>query len=97
MAKPTAEALAPKRSDLEAIEKASRDEVEALQLERIKWSVKHAYDNVAHYRAAFDAAGVHPGDIRRLSDLSRLPFTSKDDLRKNYPFGMFAMPREQVL
>ncbi|MEO0319164.1 MAG: phenylacetate--CoA ligase [Pseudomonadota bacterium] len=81
---------------LDAIETASRDELQALQLERLRWSLHHAYDNVPHYRAAFDAKGVHPGDLKSLADLSRFPFTSKEDLRQNYPFGMFAVPREQV-
>lgn len=97
MAKPSAAALAPRRSELEPIELASRDEIAALQLERLKWSVAHAYDNVPHYRAVFDKAGVHPGDIKQLSDLAGLPFTTKEDLRRNYPFGMFALPREKVL
>jgi phenylacetate-CoA ligase len=96
MAKPTAAQLAPQRSELEPIETASRDEIAALQLGRLQWSVKHAYDNVAHYRAAFDQAGAHPDDIKQLADIAKLPFTAKDDLRKNYPFGMFAVPREQV-
>lgn len=78
------------------IEHASRDEIQALQLERLKWSLKHAYDNVPHYRKAFDDAGVHPNDLKQLSDLSKFPFTTKQDLRANYPFGMFAVPREQV-
>ena len=96
MAKPTAAQLAPQRSELEPIETASRDEIAALQLGRLQWSVRHAYDNVAHYRAAFDRAGAHPDDIKQLADIAKLPFTAKDDLRKNYPFGMFAVPREQV-
>ncbi|MFC4785711.1 phenylacetate--CoA ligase PaaK [Nocardioides sp. MAHUQ-72] len=82
--------------ELEPIESASVDELRALQLERLRWTVRHAYDNVPHYRAAFDEAGVHPDDVRELADLARLPFTSKADLRANYPFGMFAVPREQV-
>ncbi len=81
---------------LDAIETASRDELQALQLERLRWSLHHAYDNVQHYRAAFDAKGVHPDDLKSLADLSKFPFTSKEDLRQNYPFGMFAVPREQV-
>jgi phenylacetate-CoA ligase len=96
-AKPSAAELKPDRSDLDPIEIASRDEISALQLERLKWSVGHAYANVPHYRAAFDRAGVHPGDVRHLTDIARLPFTTKDDLRKNYPFGMFAVPRKQVI
>ena len=88
--------LAPRRDTLEPIEIASRDEIAALQLKRLKWSLKHAYDNVAHYKAAFDAAGLRPDDLKTLSDLAKFPFTTKDDLRRNYPFGMFAMPREKV-
>jgi len=96
-AKPSAAELKPDRGDLDPIEIASRDEIAALQLDRLKWSVNHAYTKVPHYRAAFDKAGVHPGDVKQLSDIALLPFTAKDDLRKNYPFGMFAVPREQVL
>jgi len=80
----------------EPIELASRDEITALQLSRLRWSLQHAYDNVAHYRKAFDAKGVHPGDLKELSDLRLFPITAKADLRDNYPFGMFAVPREQV-
>ena len=86
----------PSKSGLDPIEHASRDEIEALQLERLKWTVAHAYENVPHYRRAFDAAGVHPGDLKQLSDIAKFPFTSKKDLRDNYPFGMFAVPRERV-
>jgi phenylacetate-CoA ligase len=85
------------RGALEPIERASRDEIHALQLERLRWTLRHAYDHVAHYRQAFDAQGVHPSDLKQLSDLSRFPFTAKKDLRDNYPFGMFAVPREQVV
>ncbi|WP_091762942.1 phenylacetate--CoA ligase PaaK [Pedococcus cremeus] len=67
-----------------------------LQLERLRWSLRHAYENVPHYRKAFDDAGVHPDDVRELADLGRFPFTAKADLRDNYPFGMFAVPRQQV-
>ena len=81
---------------LEPIETASIDELRAVQLARLRWSVRHAYDNVAHYRRAFDEAGVDPDDVRELDDLAKLPFTSKATLRGNYPFGMFAVPREQV-
>jgi phenylacetate-CoA ligase len=88
--------LTPGRETLDAIETASIDELRSLQLERLRWSLGHAYENVAHYRAAFDAAGVHPDDLHELSDLSRFPFTTKQDLRANYPFGMFAVPREQI-
>jgi phenylacetate-CoA ligase len=90
------ENLSPKLGDLEAIENASRDEIEALQLQRMRWSLNHAYKNVAHYKASFDSAGVHPDDLKSLANLSRFPFTKKSDLRKNYPFGMFAVPRSQI-
>ena len=82
---------------LEPIETASRDEIAALQTERLKWSLRHAYDNVPAYRAKFDAAGVHPDDFRRIEDLAKFPFTAKQDLRANYPFGMFAAPREEIV
>jgi phenylacetate-CoA ligase len=82
---------------LDAIETASRDEISAVQLERLRWSVAHAYQNVAHYRRAFEAAGVHPSDLKTLADLTRFPFLLKEDLRLHYPFGMFAVPREQVV
>ena len=86
----------PPRESLDPVERVSVDELRALQLERLRWSLRHAYDNVAHYRASFDAAGVHPDDCRELSDLARFPFTTKADLRDNYPFGMFAVPRHAV-
>jgi len=82
---------------LEPIEKSSRKELEALQLQRLQWSLKHAYDNVAHYREKFDAAGVRPEDCRSLADLAKFPFTTKSDLRDTYPFGMFAVPTDQVV
>jgi phenylacetate-CoA ligase len=82
---------------LDRIETASRDELEALQLERLKWSVAHAYRNVEHYRKVFDGAGVHPDDIRQLSDIARFPFLNKSDLRDHYPFGLFAVPRHKVV
>jgi len=88
--------LSPKPGDLSAIETASRDEIEALQLERMRWSLTHAYSNVPHYKQSFDAAGVHPDDLKSLADLARFPFTLKTDLRSNYPFGLFAVPRSQV-
>jgi len=88
--------LTPRREDLDPIEIASRDEIAALQLERLKWSLRHAYDNVPFYRQAFDAVGVHPDDVTDLADLAKVPFTTKADLRANYPFGMFAVPRAQV-
>ena len=81
---------------LHPIESASRDEIAALQLQRLKWSLRHAYDNVPHYKHTFDAKGVHPDDLKTLADLAKFPFTSKSDLRDNYPFGLFAVPRSQV-
>ena len=87
----------PQAGELEPIELASRDELQALQLERMRWSLRHAYDNVAHYRASFDAAGVHPDDLKSLADLAKFPFTDKKTLRDNYPFGLFAVPREHVV
>ena len=82
---------------LDPIETASRDEIAALQRERLAWTLRHAYTNVPHYRAAFDRAGVHPDDFRQLDDIAKFPFTTKQDLRANYPFGMFAVPREKVV
>jgi phenylacetate-CoA ligase len=86
----------PSAKDLDPIERASRDEIAALQLARLKTTLKHAYDNVPHHRQAFDKKGVHPGDLKQLSDLAKFPFMSKTDLRDTYPFGLFAVPREQV-
>ena len=88
--------LTPERSSLDPIEVASRDEIEALQLQRMKWSLSHAYNNVPMYKKRFDEKGVHPDDLKSLKDLSKFPFTVKDDLRDNYPFGMFAVPREKI-
>lgn len=88
--------LTPRPSDLDPIEIASRDEITALQVKRLKWSLNHAYDNVPFYKASFDAAGVHPDDLRTMSDLAKFPFTVKQDLRDNYPFNMFAVPRDQL-
>jgi phenylacetate-CoA ligase len=82
---------------LEPIEKASPQELKALQLERLRWSLRHAYDHVPHYRNKFDAAGVKPGDCRSLADLARFPFTTKADLRETYPFGMFAVPMDRIV
>ncbi|KAB2906806.1 MAG: phenylacetate--CoA ligase, partial [Dechloromonas sp.] len=82
---------------LHAIENASRDEIAALQGERLKWTLHHVYRNVPHYRHAFDRSGVHPDDFKSLSDLAKFPFTTKQDLRDNYPYGMFAVPREEVV
>ncbi|MCO4892108.1 phenylacetate--CoA ligase [Cupriavidus sp. WGtm5] len=81
---------------LDPIETASRAELQALQLERLKWSLHHAYANSPVYRRKFDAAGVHPDQLESLPDLARFPFTSKQDLRDNYPFGMFAVPQDRV-
>jgi len=89
--------FAPNKKDLNPIEIASRDEIAALQLRRMKWSLKHAYENVPHYKKAFDAAGVHPDHLKDLSDLRKFPLTSKDDLRANYPYGMFAVPMERIV
>ncbi len=87
----------PQPGELEPIERASRDELQALQLKRLRATLQHAYDNVPHYRRAFDAKGVHPHDCHTLADLAKFPFTGKGDLRANYPFGMFAVPRQQVV
>jgi phenylacetate-CoA ligase len=87
----------PERHELDPIEIASRDEIAALQLERLRRTLKHAYDHVAHYRTVFDQAGVHPDDLRTLADLGKFPTTAKDDLRRSYPFGMLAVPRQQVV
>jgi phenylacetate-CoA ligase len=87
----------PEPGELEPIERASRDQLQALQLQRLQWSLQHAYDNVPHYRRAFDAKGVHPSDCKTLADIAKFPFTAKADLRANYPFGMFAVPRQQVV
>jgi phenylacetate-CoA ligase len=89
--------FSPDKKELNPIEIASRDEIAALQLRRMKWSLKHAYENVPHYRKSFDAAGVRPGDLNELSDLRRFPFTAKDDLRANYPYGMFAVPMDKIV
>ena len=88
--------LTPDRNTLDPIEIASRDEIQALQLSRMKWSLRHAYDNVAMYKKRFDDAGVHPDDLKSLSDLAKFPFTYKNDLRDHYPFGLFAVPRDQI-
>ena len=84
-------------AELEPIEKASLDELQALQLERMHWSLQHAYDNVPHYRKLFDEKGVHPGDLKSLSDLAQFPLTAKQDLRENYPFDLFAVPMDDVV
>ena len=84
-------------AELDDAERASRDEIMALQTKRLAATLARAYDNVAHYKKAFDKAGVHPEDFRQLSDLRNFPFTVKTDLRDNYPFNMFAVPREQLV
>ncbi|MTI16254.1 phenylacetate--CoA ligase [Rhodobacteraceae bacterium RKSG542] len=81
---------------LEPIETAAREDLAALQLERMKWSLRHAYENVPFYKKSFDDAGVHPDDLQSLADLARFPFTNKADLRDNYPFGMFAVPEDRI-
>ncbi len=83
--------------ELEPIEKASLDELQALQLQRMQWSLQHAYDNVAYYRKIFDDKGVHPSDLKSLADLGKFPLTAKQDLRKNYPFGLTAVPMDDVV
>ncbi|MDD5176212.1 MAG: phenylacetate--CoA ligase [Sterolibacterium sp.] len=82
---------------LHPIETASRDEISTLQLQRLQWSLSHAYRNVAQYRKKFDEAGVHPNDLKQLSDLAKFPLTDKRDLRDNYPYGMFAVPMDEVV
>jgi phenylacetate-CoA ligase len=89
--------MQPAPGDLDPIERASRDELQALQLQRLQKTLRHAYDNVPHYRQAFDAKGVHPSDCKTLADLAKFPFTAKADLRANYPFGLFAVPRDQIV
>jgi phenylacetate-CoA ligase len=88
--------LSPGPGDLEPIETASLDELREVQLETLRWSLGHAYQNVPYYRRSFDEHGVHPDDVKSLGDLTMLPFTTKADLRENYPFRMFAVPREKV-
>ncbi|MDV4143326.1 MULTISPECIES: phenylacetate--CoA ligase PaaK [Shimia] len=89
--------LSPKPGDLDPIETASIDEIRKLQLDRLKWSLRHAYENVPMYRQRFDEAGVHPDDFKELKDLAKFPFTYKNDLRDNYPFGLFAVPKEKIV
>ena len=88
--------LTPQRFELEPIEIAPREVIEEVQLHRLKWSLRHAYENVPHYRQAFAAKGVRPEDLRSLADLAKFPFSTKQDLRANYPFGMFAVPQNQI-
>jgi len=90
-------ARAPRKDELDPIETASRDELQALQLQRLQATLKHAHERVPHYRQAFESHGVHPSDCRSLADLAKFPFTTKADLRANYPFGMFALPRDQLV
>jgi phenylacetate-CoA ligase len=87
----------PLPSELEAIEIASREELTAVQFERLKWSLNHAYNNVPFYKKSFDAHGVHPGDLKSLADLAQFPFTVKKDLRDHYPFGLFAVPMDDIV
>ena len=89
--------IAPRRHELDRIEIASRDEIAAVQLARLNWTLQHVWENVPHYRQKFEAAGVHPGDVKSLVDLERFPFTTKADLRDNYPFGLFAVPHDRIL
>ena len=86
----------PQPGDLEPIELASRDEISALQLQRLQWTLTHSYNNVASFKQKCDSKGVHPSDLKTLADLAKFPFTTKIDLRDNYPFGLFAVPRDQV-
>ena len=88
--------LTPDRASLDPIEIASRDEITSLQLERLKWTVAHAYENVGLYKRKFDAAGIHPDDLKAPEDIAKFPFTTKEDLRQSYPFEMMAVPMEQV-
>ena len=88
--------LTPKRQDLEPIEVASVDEIKALQLDRLKWSIDHAYTNVAFYKKKYDEIGIHPSDLKNLEDIKLFPFTTKEDLRKNYPFDMFAYKLKDI-
>ncbi|MFD2417066.1 phenylacetate--CoA ligase PaaK [Amycolatopsis pigmentata] len=87
---------APAEAELTPAERMSADELRAVQLDRLKWTLRHAYANVPCYREKFDEAGVHPDDCRDLADLAKFPFTTKEDLRRNYPFGMFAVPQEEL-
>ena len=89
--------LTPNKAELDPIEIASVDEIRGLQLERLKTSLRHAYDNVPMYKQRFDEAGVHPDDLHSLADLAKFPFTYKNDLRDNYPFGLFAVPQDQII
>src|SRR5258707_12177353 len=85
------------RAEMDQTERASRDEIIAVQTRRMAWALAHSYDNVAHYNNAFDKSGVTPQDFRQLSDLRKFPFTAKAHLPQNYPFRMFALPREKLV
>ena len=89
--------LTPRKEELESIEIASRDEIQDLQLRRLKWSVSHAYENIEFYKRKYDHVGVHPTDLKQLSDIKLFPFTTKEDLRNNYPFDMFAVDLKNVV
>jgi phenylacetate-CoA ligase len=91
------ENTAPRKDDLDRYEVASRDEITTLQTSRLKWSLQHTYDNVSDFRTKCEEKGVHPGDFRELKDLAMFPFTYKDDLRRNYPFGLFAVPQTDIV
>ncbi|MCW2703484.1 MAG: phenylacetate-CoA ligase [Blastococcus sp.] len=86
----------PDPTTLDPAERMSLDELRETQLTRLQWTLRHAYENVPHYRRAFDLAGVHPDDCQELADLAKFPLTSKEDLRENYPFGMFAVPQDRI-
>ena len=88
--------IKPRPADLDRFETSTTAELREWQRDRLLWSLRHAYENVPHYRAKFNLAGLRPDDFKNLEDLSRFPFTGKSDLRDNYPFGMFAVPRQQV-
>ncbi|HYD64415.1 phenylacetate--CoA ligase PaaK [Azospirillum sp.] len=88
---------APLKHELDHYETASRDEITAMQVARLKWSLQHTYANVPHFKRKCDAKGVHPGDFKELKDLALFPFTKKDDLRETYPFGLFAVPMQEIV
>ena len=88
--------LTPSKKSLDPIEIASRDEISDLQFKRMRWSLEHAYNNVEFYKNKFDNIGIHPSDFKTLTDIEKFPFTEKKDLRENYPFKMFAVPKSQI-
>ena len=88
--------LTPSKKSLDPIEIASRDEISDLQFKRMRWSLEHAYNNVEFYKNKFDNIGVHPSDFKTLTDIEKFPFTEKKDLRENYPFKMFAVPKSRI-